>query len=102
MAIVGLLSYTKSKMPYRCKARNMYSPSPWFPKAYEYVKKAGVDKVFCLRFTGVILPLKGLSIGYWIPELDRLIKSNEELIKIKLLAGIESNVTSPIPKTLLK
>lgn len=48
MAKIALLSCTKAKRPYKCKASELYSPSPWFPTAYKYVKQYGADKVFIL------------------------------------------------------
>jgi len=41
---LGLISCTKLKKHYRCKAKEMYSPSPLFSKAYEYSKNR-YDKV---------------------------------------------------------
>jgi len=56
MALIALLSCTKSKKPYRCKAKEMYSESRWFPKAYEYVKKLGAVKVFVLSALYGLVP----------------------------------------------
>lgn len=138
MARVALLSCTSRKKPYRCEARELYSESPRFRRAYMYAKLVA-DKVYILSAKyGLVaedtriepynetikekgvqerrkwvesvidglkkvadleqdeyiiiageayneyllphlksywLPLKGRALGEWIPELDRLIQS---------------------------
>lgn len=69
MALIALLSCTKSKMPYRCKAREMYSKSRWFPKAYEYVKKLGADKIFVLSALYGMVP-EDKEIDYYERTLN--------------------------------
>lgn len=69
MALIALLSCTKSKKPYRCKAREMYSESRWFPKAYEYVKKIGASKVFILSALYGLVP-EDKEIDYYEKTLN--------------------------------
>ncbi|NLM43731.1 MAG: hypothetical protein GX201_06920 [Clostridiales bacterium] len=69
MALIALLSCTKTKKPYRCKAREMYSESRWFPKAYEYVKRIGANKIFILSSLYGLVP-EDKEIDYYEKTLN--------------------------------
>ncbi len=145
MATIALLSCSKSKLPYKSKAKDLYSPSPWFRKAYDYAKQSEVDKIFILstlyglvpenkeiepyeatlnnafeserkawadriivdlckvadlendtfviiagkryyeyllpHLKHVQLPLKGLSLGYWVPTLNQMLGESQGSLK---------------------
>ena len=38
----------QGQKPYKCKARELYSPSPLVPTAYKFVKQYGADRVYIL------------------------------------------------------
>lgn len=56
MAKIALLSCTKSKLSYSCPAKELYSPSRWFPLAYEYVRKIGAERVYILSALYGLVP----------------------------------------------
>ena len=56
MKTLGLVSCTKKKQPYPCKAFDMYSPSVLFSKAYAYCRRK-YDQVAILSAEyGLLLP----------------------------------------------
>lgn len=51
------LSCTKEKRSSRCKAKEMYSASALFSKAYEYTQTLNPDKIYILSAKHHLLPL---------------------------------------------
>ncbi len=45
---IALISCTKTKKSYKCKARELYSPSALFSISYNYAKTIGVDAIYIL------------------------------------------------------
>ena len=89
MALIALLSCTKSKKPYRCKAKEMYSESRWFPKAYEYVMKLGADKVFVLSALYGLVP-EDKEIDYYEKTLNDCTDNERIEWSQRVLSGLKS------------
>ena len=53
---LGLVSCTKSKQDYPCKAEEMYRPSPLFTKAYDYATKNYDQAAILSAKYGLLLP----------------------------------------------
>jgi hypothetical protein len=56
LRLLGLISCTKKKRDYQCKAFEMYSPSDLFSKAYDYAKKKYDSIAILSAKYGLLLP----------------------------------------------
>ena len=65
---IAILSCTKSKQNYPCPAKELYSKSAYFQKAYRYAK-ANCDKIYIL------------SPKYELVEEDQLLEPYEKSLK---------------------
>jgi hypothetical protein len=51
------LSCTAAKTEYKCRAEELYSPSPMFQKSLEYSKRLKSDRIYVLSALHYVVPL---------------------------------------------
>ena len=86
---VALISCTKEKLPYRCKARELYSPSTLFSLSYQYAKQHA-DKIYILSAKYGLLAEDTIAEPY---DLTLKNMSKEEKIQWtnKVFAQLKTN-----------
>lgn len=89
------LSCTKEKAKHRCRAHEMYMPSPLFAKSYEYAKSLNPDKMYILSAKHHLLPLSREIAPYNKTLNDASVEERkewtEEVVKQMKKAGIDFN-----------
>jgi hypothetical protein len=84
------LSCTAAKTDYKCKAEELYSPSPMFQKSLEFAKRLNPDKIYILSALHHVVSLEE-ELEPYNKTVKNMSKSEKDIWGLKVKKKLEEN-----------